>query len=117
MSAHGFRPLILQPTRIHTNANGKTSATLIDNIFINDLACSSKEGNITTSISDHFIQFSQLDIFDPPPRNYNKETKSKRNWSIFNKREFSEELPNTNWDELKNPTPTPIKASLFSMTK
>ena len=30
MSTHGFRPLILQPTRVTS-----TSATLIDNIFIN----------------------------------------------------------------------------------
>ena len=59
ISAHGFRPLILQPSRISSN-----SATLIDNIFINDLACSSRGGNLTTSISDHFMQFSQIDLFE-----------------------------------------------------
>ena len=42
-SSYGFRPLILQPTRITS-----TTSTLIDNIFIND---------ITSSISDHFLQF------------------------------------------------------------
>ena len=37
ISSHGFRPLILQPTRLRTK-----TGTLIDNIFINDLACTSK---------------------------------------------------------------------------
>ena len=62
ISSHGFRPLILQPTRLRTK-----SGTLIDNIFINDLACTSKGGNVITSISDHLVQFSHIDIFDPPP--------------------------------------------------
>jgi hypothetical protein len=97
ISSHGFRPLILQPTRITS-----TSATLIDNIFINDLSCTSKGGNITTSISDHLIQFSQIDLFDSPPH-IKKSDKSKRNWRIFNKREFAEELGNTNWDDLNDP--------------
>ena len=37
VSLYGFRPLILQPTRVSTN-----SATLIDNIFTNDVECFSK---------------------------------------------------------------------------
>ena len=37
ISSHGFRPLILQPTHVSSN-----SATLIDNIFINDIACFAK---------------------------------------------------------------------------
>ena len=59
ISSSGFRPLILQPTRVKSS-----SATLIDNIFINELECFSKGGNITCSISDHFLQFAQLDIFN-----------------------------------------------------
>jgi hypothetical protein len=59
LSSYGFRPLILQPTRVTAN-----SATLIDNIFINNAECFSKGGNITSAISDHFLQFSQIDIFD-----------------------------------------------------
>ena len=82
VSSHGFRPLILQPSRVSSN-----SATLIDNIFINDIQCFSKGGNIASSISDHFLQFSQMDIFD----NSNKQTKADKfshNCAIFNKREF-----------------------------
>ena len=98
ISLHGFRPLILQPTRLTS-----TSATLIDNIFINDLSCSSKGGNITSSISDHLIQFSQINIFDSSPITSAK-NKSTRNWRIFNKREFADELNNTNWDDISDPT-------------
>ena len=58
LTANGFRPLILQPSRVQ-----RTSATLIDNIFINDMAAKSKGGNLVCSISDHFLQFSSLDIF------------------------------------------------------
>ena len=54
VSSHAFRPLILQPSRVSSN-----SATLIDNIFTNNVECFSKGGNITSSISDHFMQFSQ----------------------------------------------------------
>ena len=57
LSAHGFRPLILQPTRITSS-----SASLIDNIFINDMSIESIGGNITTSISDHFPQFCNFDV-------------------------------------------------------
>jgi len=97
ISSHGYGPLILQPTRLTS-----TSASLIDNIFINDLSCNSKGGNITTSISDHLIQFSQISIFDSPP-DLKKSNKSSRNWRIFNKREFADELSNTNWDDVIDP--------------
>ena len=63
LAYHGFKPLIMQPTRIITKPNG-TSATLIDNIFVNDIETRSVGGNITTSCSDHFPQFSILDIID-----------------------------------------------------
>ena len=55
---YNFRPLILQPTRVTSR-----TATLIDNIFINDISCHSLGGNITVSISDHFFQFCHTDIF------------------------------------------------------
>ena len=97
VSAHGFRPLILQPTRV-----GSKSATLIDNIFINDISCFSTGGNITHSISDHFLQFAQIDIFEKftAPKN---SVKFARNWRYFNKNEFEEELSKLNWAEVYNP--------------
>ena len=63
LSSHAYRPLILQPSRV----TSKTK-TLIDNIFINDITCFSTGGNITTSISDHFPQFCQLNIFETAER-------------------------------------------------
>ena len=77
ITSHGFRPLILNPTRITSK-----SATLIDNIFVNELSCSSNGGNITHSISDHFLQFAQLDIFDKSDHNNNTK-KYARNWRIL----------------------------------
>ena len=50
VTSYGFRPLILQPTRVTMR-----SATLIDNIFINDIEANSNGGNITASISDPFF--------------------------------------------------------------
>ena len=96
VTSHGFRPLILQPTRLRTK-----TGTLIDNIFINDLSCTSKGGNINTSISDHLVQFSQVNIFDSTPH-VKAKRKPIRNWRIFNKREFAEELTNTNWDDVSD---------------
>ena len=51
---------------------------------------------------DHFFQFSQIDIFDPPPHP-KATTKSVRNWRIFNKREFADELNATTWDDVNDP--------------
>ena len=93
MSANGFRPLIFQPTRVSA-----TSATLIDNIFINDIETYSNGGNITTSISDHFPQFCLLDIFDNSINS--KEIRYGRNYRNFNQNEFDNELRAINWNQL-----------------
>ena len=111
ISSHGFRPLILLPTRATS-----TSATLIDNIFVNDFSCNSIGGNLTSSISDHYFKFSQIDIF---PHNEHKNTakygrnyrnifphkehkntaKYGRNYRNSNKRESSEELVKIDWSD------------------
>ena len=57
LCSHSFSPLILQPSMVTSK-----TATLIDNIFINDISCHSQGGNITSSISDHYFQFCQTDI-------------------------------------------------------
>ena len=97
ITTHGFRPLILNPTRITHR-----SATLIDNFFINDLSCVSNGGNLTHSISDHFLQFTQLDIFEYFNENVTH-IKYARNWRIFNKNEFKEELSRVNWNDVHDP--------------
>ena len=55
MYTSSFLPLITHPTRF-----GKTSQTLIDNIFTTLINNETKAGNITTVISDHFCQFASL---------------------------------------------------------
>ena len=92
LCSHSFRPLILQPTRVTSK-----TATLIDNIFINDISCHSIGGNVRSSISDHFFQFSQIDILR---KSGNKmEVKYARDFRNFNKREFGEELSNLDWSD------------------
>ena len=52
MISKSFLPYLLQPTRVTDH-----SATVIDNIFSNVTDCQTVGGNLTTLISDHFIQF------------------------------------------------------------
>ena len=52
LQSYTFTPTIDKPTRIHRN-----SATLIDNIFVNNIENSFLSGNILSDISDHFSQF------------------------------------------------------------
>ena len=95
LSAQGFRPLILQPSRVT-----RRSATLIDNIFTNDMTVRSKGGNITAAISDHFSQFSTFDlachnnVLDLP--------KYGRSYRNFHNEEFQEEINRIDWTPLFN---------------
>ena len=86
LTAHGFRPLILQPTRVTSS-----SSTLIDNIFISDMSVSSTGGNLTSSISDHFPQISSLDISSKSIPKINPQA-SYRSYKNFNHDEFSRDL-------------------------
>ena len=93
---HSFRPLLLQPSRVTAQTR-----TLIDNIYVNDLSSFSTGGNLTTSISYHFDQFSQIYIFQSTKRV--KKSKFGRNWRIFNKNECKEELEKSSWDNVTSP--------------
>ena len=77
LTSYSFRPLILQPTRVTSK-----TATLIDNIFINDISCQSTGGNVTSSISDHFFQFSVTDILQKLDNK--REVKFTRDFRKFN---------------------------------
>ena len=97
ISAFGFRPLVLQPSRVQTTSRG-TSATLIDNIFVNDLVNISNGGNITASISDHFPQFCCISDFFSSSKSHNKYPRFGRSFKHFNNREFQEEMHKVDWD-------------------
>ena len=68
MSSSGFLPLITRPTKVTA-----TSATLIDNIFTNNLMdiSHSLQGLFITDVSDHFpifdvsrrMQMSDVDVY------------------------------------------------------
>ena len=93
LSSFGFRPLVLQPTRVTSE-----SATLIDNIYINDIEARSIGGNITFSISDHFPQFCILNIFEKKQKR--KTVKYGRSYKHFNHDEFKNELNVIDWEAL-----------------
>ena len=92
-SSFGFRPLIMQPTRVTSR-----SATIIDNILINDITTQSVGGNLTSTISDHFPQFCQIDFFGKGKAG--QHVSYGRSYKHFNQNEFSEELSNVNWNNL-----------------
>ena len=108
ISSHGFRPLILQPTRVTS-----TSATLIDNIFVNDLSCNSIGDNLTSYqiISFNFLKSTYFHVFSHfhistyfhisifPHKEHKNTAKYGRNYRNFNKREFSEELVKIDWSD------------------
>ena len=61
LSSYGIFPMILLPTRVCGN-----SATIVDNIFTNNINNPLISGNIITDISDHYSQFISIQnqIFD-----------------------------------------------------
>ena len=83
----------MQPTRVTSR-----SATIIDNILINDITTRSVGGNLTSTISDHFPQFCQVDIFGKGKAE--QHVSYGRSYKHFNQNEFSEELSNVNWNNL-----------------
>ena len=56
--SHSYIPCIDKPTRIKPNNTGGISATLIDNIFTNDIFSNIKSGIIITDLSYHFPIFT-----------------------------------------------------------
>ena len=90
-----FFPLILRPSRITSH-----SATLIDNIFTNQLHSNLKSGLLFTDISDHLRVFS---ICHETVQTVNRENeiikiREKNNYNLHN---FREQLSQVNWSELE----------------
>ena len=84
-----FFPTVDKPTRIYGR-----SATLIDNIFSNDLDSFQITGNIVSDVSDHFIQIciSSSEINLSPRPNIKI-----RDYSKFNPSNFIADLQNVDW--------------------
>ena len=87
-------PYIISPTRVTPR-----SQTLIDNIFPNIIEKGIISGNITTTISDHYMQFVLFKNKTKSKTNI-KEAKFARNYISLNKDLFEYDLRNTKWDEI-----------------
>ena len=105
--SYSFMPLINRPTRIT-----RDSATIIDNIFTNNLPSleGSLHGILVTDISDHFPVFHVSLI----PNRCDIEIKAyKRNYSYRNKRAFMEAKSETDWSEIYSITDTQVAFTRF----
>ena len=87
LQSYSFLPLIDKPTRIHS-----TSATLIDNILINNVSDLQLSGNIISDISDHFSQFCIM-VTNPSKRSLNVKKKF-RDYTCFSEAKFLADLSN-----------------------
>ena len=85
-------PTVDKPTRVD-----RASATLIDNIFVNNPDKILASGNIVKDVSDHFSQVcirkSAIDKFK------GKNTKL-RDYSKFSAVRFNDDLSNVHWDDI-----------------
>ena len=79
-----FIPTIDKPTRVYNN-----SATLIDNIFVNNPESVVLSGNVISDISDHFTQFCIASSVKPF---FQSKKKKVRNYSTFSETSFNEAI-------------------------
>ena len=85
-------PQITLPTRIT-----EKTATLIDNILINNNVLNCISGNITTSISDHLPQFIVLDSLLGTSTDESSFQFLYRSFKNFNEENFSNDINQINW--------------------
>ena len=90
MSNNSIFPFILLPTRIDGD-----SATIIDNIFTNNITHSIFSGNIITDLSDHFSQFVSV---HRPKMDYKSFTINKRDYSNFSETSFRNDVSIQNFN-------------------
>ena len=89
-------PAVDKPTRVYGN-----SATLIDNIFSNNLENNLVCGNIVTDTTNHFTQVCIV-ATQPYPLNYWKQRKKLRDYSNFSANRFLSELQEIEWSDLSD---------------
>ena len=93
MQSFSIFPVVDKPTRVYGN-----SATLIDNIFINNPENNIVSGNIVSDKTDHFSEMCILTSHCKPffPNNKTKV----RDYSTFNAKSFIDDLQNINWNNI-----------------
>ena len=85
-------PTVDKPTRVRS-----TSATLIDNIFVNFPEQVLSSGNIISDISDHFSQFCILKSAVERP---NIDRRKVRDFSKFSPESFNTDLSQVKWNKI-----------------
>ena len=90
LSSYGLVPFILLPTRIT-----ETSATIVDNIFTNNMTNTIHSGNITTNFSDHFSQFISI---KRPKIDYKENQIYRRDYTNFSEQSFRDDVSIQNFN-------------------
>ena len=90
--SYGIMPMIDKPTRVRGN-----SASLIDNILVNEPDQVQGSGNILSDTSDHFSQFC---IFKSKMEKTKPVKTKRRDFSKFSKTSFLNDLGQVDWDSL-----------------
>ena len=88
---HNFTPQVTLPTR-----ENEESATLIDNIFVNNPSFKYLSGSITTSISDHLRQFIIFENFKESNLKQERVSTTYRHFRYFNIDSFKKDLQEIN---------------------
>ena len=97
MQSFSMFPVVDKPTRVYGN-----SATLIDNIFLNNPENNIVCGNIVSDTTDHF---SQMCILTSQCKTFFSNNKTKvRDYSAFNAKSFINDLQNINWNNISKLT-------------
>ena len=92
--SYSMWPLILRPTRVT-----HCSATLIDNIFCNNIKALNMSGIILSDVSDHFAVFSSFSINKAKPAGYVEI--SRRDMKQDNLSMLKVSISNYDWNSLK----------------
>ena len=102
-------PTIDKPTRVH-----KHSATLIDNIFVNNPEQVEFSGNIVTDVTDHFSQFC---IMKSVRSSRIKRIRKKRDFSRLSADAFKKDVSCINWNAAVNNSDNDVNKSFSSFFK
>ena len=100
-------PTVDKPTRVH-----RTSATLFDNIFVNNPDKLLASGNIISDISDHFSQFCI--ITSAKDKLQQAKNIKIRDYSKFSADSFNDELSEVDWNQIIANGRTNCANKLFS---
>ena len=85
-------PTVDKPSRVH-----RASATLIDNIFVNNADKILASGNTATDVSDHFLQVC---VIKSAIDKFKGKIIKLRDYSKFCAVRFNDDLSNFHWDDI-----------------